>query len=87
MLFRSLSFIGGDTTNGAASGWPNGRRLGDDVVDIALTAVASGPTYSSITVVGDNVPENDQTYNYVFPYAATPHAGARHSKDSGINRD
>ena len=27
-----------------SSGWPNGRRFGDDVVDIALTAVASGPT-------------------------------------------
>lgn len=82
-----LSFIGGDTTNGAASGWPNGRRLGDDVVDIALTAVASGPSYTAITVVGDNVAENDQTYNYVFPYAATPHAGARHNKDSGVNRE
>ncbi|HLK61038.1 MAG TPA: DUF4331 family protein, partial [Chthonomonadaceae bacterium] len=80
-----LSFIGGDMTDGAASGWPNGRRLGDDVADIALTAIASGPTYQTITVVGDNVPENDETYNYVFPYAATPHAGTRNSKDSGIN--
>ena len=82
-----LRFIGGDTTDGAASGWPNGRRLGDDVADIALTAIASGPSYSAITVVGDNVPENDQTYNYVFPYGATPHSGARHSKDSGINNE
>ncbi len=82
-----LSFIGGDTTNGAASGWPNGRRLGDDVVDIALTAIASGPAYTAITVVGDNVAENDQSYNYVFPYAATPHSGARHTKDSGVNKE
>lgn len=82
-----LSFIGGDTTDGAASGWPNGRRVGDDVVDIALTAIASGPTYSSITVVGDNVAENDQVYNYVFPYVATPHSGARHTKDSGVNKE
>ncbi len=43
-----LSGLGGDTRNGKWSGWPNGRRLGDDVVDIALTAIASGPTYSSI---------------------------------------
>lgn len=68
--FNRLSLIGGDTT-----GWPNGRRIGDDVVDIALSAVASGPTFSTITVVGDNVPANDQVYNQVFPYLGTPHAG------------
>lgn len=88
--FNRLSFIGGDTiANGAGvqipSGWPNGRRPGDDVVDIALTAVASGPTFSTITVVGDNVPANDQIYNRTFPYLATPHAGPLHSKDSGPN--
>ena len=42
--FSRLGFLGGDTTSGVSGGWPNGRRLGDDVVDIALTAVASGPT-------------------------------------------
>jgi hypothetical protein len=78
-----LSGIGGDTTGGKFSGWPNGRRLGDDVVDIALTAVASGPTYSSIFLLGDNVNHNDEAYNYVFPYAATPHSGTHNSKDSG----
>jgi hypothetical protein len=79
--FSRLSFIGGDTTGGAAGGWPNGRRLGDDVVDIALTAVASGPTYSTITVVGDNAAANDQAYNQVFPYSGTPHAGPTNRKD------
>jgi hypothetical protein len=73
--FSRLGFIGGDTTNGVSGGWPNGRRLGDDVIDIALTAIASGPTYQTITVVGDNVPANDQAYPQVFPYSATPHAG------------
>jgi hypothetical protein len=86
--FNRLSFIGGDTIlngDGAAipAGWPNGRRFGDDVVDIALTAVASGPTFNTITVVGDNVHENDQLYNRTFPYAATPHAGPRNRKDAG----
>lgn len=89
--FNRLSFIGSDFTTGSGgavpSGWPNGRRLGDDVVDIALTAVASGPTYSTIIVVGDNVAANDQVYHQVFPYSATPHAGPRHSKDSGPNVD
>lgn len=87
MGFHRLSFIGGDTVadgkgNMIPSGWPNGRRFGDDVVDIALTAVASGPAFSTITVVGDNVPANDQVYNRTFPYAATPHSGTRNSKDS-----
>ncbi len=88
--FSRLGFIGGDnlTTSGGATipgGWPNGRRFGDDVVDVALTAVASGPTYSTVTVVGDNIAANDQVYNRTFPYAATPHSGLRNSKDSGQN--
>jgi hypothetical protein len=76
-----LSGLGGDVTHGKWSGWPNGRRLGDDVVDIALTAVASGPAYSSIFLLGDNINANDQTYNFVFPYAATPNSGTANSKD------
>jgi Domain of unknown function (DUF4331) len=88
--FSRLGFIGGDTLlksdgNTIPGGWPNGRRFGDDVVDIALTAVASGPTYSTVTVVGDNVATNDQIYNFTFPYAATPHSGLRNSKDSSVN--
>jgi hypothetical protein len=83
--FNRLGFIGGDLTSGKSSGWPNGRRLGDDVVDIALTAVASGPTYETITLVGDNIEKNDQLYNQVFPYSGTPHAGPRNQKDSGVN--
>lgn len=80
--FSRLGFIGGDTTNGISSGWPNGRRFGDDVVDIALTAIASGPGYSTITVVGDNVAANDVPYHQVFPYLATPHSGINNSKDA-----
>lgn len=88
--FNRLSFIGADTIANSSgqqipSGWPNGRRIGDDVVDIALTAIASGPTFSTITVVGDNAAANDQVFNRTFPYLATPHAGANHSKDSGPN--
>ncbi len=90
--FSRLSFLGGDTTTDSsarikASGWPNGRRPGDDVVDIALTLIGSGPVYSVITLVGDNVAANDQLYNRVFPYSGTPHAGPVHSKDSGENDD
>lgn len=84
--FHRLGFIGGDIAvsdagKAKSSGWPNGRRFGDDVVDIALTALASGPTYSSPVVVGDNIDGNDQVYHQSFPYAATPHAGPTNRKD------
>lgn len=84
--FNRLGFAKGDTTTDSggrikSSGWPNGRRLGDDVVDIALTAVASGPSYSNVKVVGDNVAANDQVFHQVFPYSATPHAGTHNRKD------
>ncbi|MBC8136587.1 MAG: DUF4331 domain-containing protein, partial [Fibrella sp.] len=43
--FSRLSGYGGDAaSNGNLGGWPNGRRLGDDVVDIALTTLATGGT-------------------------------------------
>ena len=80
--FDRLGFLGRDTTNGVSGGWPNGRRFGDDVVDIALTAIASGPSYSTITLVGDNIEKNDVPYHQVFPYLATPHSGINNSKDS-----
>lgn len=78
--FSRFGFAGGDNTTDSSGrvksgGWPNGRRIGDDVVDIALTAVASGPTYSAVIALGDNVAANDQVYHQVFPYLATPHAG------------
>ena len=85
--FSRFGFAGGDTTTDGdgrikSSGWPNGRRFGDDVADIALTAIASGPSYDPVTVVGDNVAANDQVYHRVFPYSATPHSGTLNRKDS-----
>ena len=76
--FNRLSVFGGDLTNGVPSGFPNGRRLGDDVVDIALTALAAGV----LPVLGDNVNANDQVFHQVFPYSATPHAGTNVQHDS-----
>lgn len=76
--FTRLGLIGGDTTDiGFSSGRPNGRRFGDDVVDIALTALAIG----ELPLLGDNVAANDQIYHQVFPYSATPHAGTTNRKD------
>jgi len=80
--FNRLSLLGGDT-----GGWPNGRRPGDDVVDIALSAVASGPGYDPITMVGDNVSANDQLYHRVFPYLGTPHAGPTVTQRSDPSAD
>lgn len=75
--FNRLSVFGGDITNGVPSGWPNGRRFGDDVIDIALTAVAAG----AVPVLGDNINANDQVYHQVFPFSAMPHAGLTNRKD------
>jgi hypothetical protein len=63
-------------------GWPNGRRFGDDVFDIAVTAVLndlSDPNGDPVVADGiDNVSANDIAYNKVFPYAATPLNGRNH---------
>lgn len=74
--------LGGGTVPG---GWPNGRRFGDDVVDIAVCAALSDlrdPANLSIacdgTVDADAVTANDITYNRVMPYAATPLNGRNH---------
>ena len=75
--FNRLSVFGDDLTNGVPSGFPNGRRFGDDVVDIALTALAAG----ALPVLGDNVNANDQVFHQVFPYSATPHAGTNTRHD------
>ncbi len=76
-----LGLLGGD-----ACGFPNGRRLQDDVTDIELVAVA-GAAYSVLTndtfdfnpalvgVLRDNVDINDKKFRKDFPYLATPHQG------------
>jgi hypothetical protein len=61
--------IGGDT-----AGFPNGRRLGDDVVDIELQVVA-GFLKGNKVPLGDGVDRNDKPYLSVFPYLAAPHSG------------
>ena len=68
--------LGGDV-----AGFPNGRRLTDDVVDIALRAMAGAtpltPTFNTgiNAQLGDGVAGNDKPFLLVFPYVATPHAG------------
>ena len=93
--FHRLGIFGGDTLvssvqegfgGGVVSGgWPNGRRFGDDVVDIAVIAVLSDLRTTPLTIFGDasvnidGVVSNDITYNKVLPYAATPLNGRNHA--------
>lgn len=64
-------------------GWPNGRRFGDDVVDIAVIAIINdlrNPPLDpkKIILAGDGVNLNDISFNKVFPYEATPQNGRNH---------
>ncbi len=61
-LSTANSGIGSGTNAGA--GFPNGRRLGDDVIDIILTIIANG------TPLGDNVNANDVPFRDTFPFFA-----------------
>jgi hypothetical protein len=89
--FNRLSVFGGDVLKSAfqdpfgnggfiPGGWPNGRRFGDDVVDIAAIALGlagAGPDFSGVDL--DGVVANDISFNQVFPYAATPLNGRVHT--------
>jgi hypothetical protein len=72
--------------DGQFDGFPNGRRLADDIVDIELRAVACG--YGPILhaalglcdlspndQIGDGVDRNDVAFQTSFPYVADPHQG------------
>ncbi len=71
-----LGLLGGD-----AAGYPNGRRLFDDVTDISLRAVAgvlAGPPFSTSPLnsrLGDGVNVNDVPYRDAFPYLGNGPSG------------
>ncbi|PYN80135.1 MAG: hypothetical protein DMD97_03940 [Candidatus Rokuibacteriota bacterium] len=75
--------------NGDLAGFPNGRRLEDDVTDIELRAVADGygtllnglfglPNHSPNNQIGDGVNQNDVPFLEHFPYVGTPNQGYAH---------
>ncbi len=72
--FNRMGVLGGDN-----QGWPNGRRLGDDVVDIAEQAVG-GFLKGKKLPLGDgvNLPETQRMGT--FPYEADPPSGFTNSK-------
>ena len=64
---------------GDNAGYPNGRRLGDDVVDISEQAVA-GFLLGKKVPLGDGVNSNDKPFLTHFPYVATPWEGYANTK-------
>ena len=76
---NKLGVLGGDI-----QGYPNGRRLADDVTDISLRAVA-GAAYPLFhpgftpdptgVQLGDGVDVNDASFRTSFPYLALPWGG------------
>jgi Domain of unknown function (DUF4331) len=61
------------------AGFPNGRRLGDDVTDITLRVVAGAllkPEQGGKQIpLGDGVDQNDKAFRSSFPYVALPNDG------------
>ncbi len=87
-----LGALGGDL-----AGYPNGRRLTDDVVDIAIQVVAGELADPAVlgadackapakcpnpTDLGDAVPANDKAFSSTFPYLVATDSGF----DSTIKR-
>jgi hypothetical protein len=69
-----LGVLGGDN-----QGFPNGRRLTDDVVDIEVQALEGAAQTGKLVdalAAGDKVDANDNAFGGTFPYVALPNVGA-----------
>ncbi len=65
-----LGVVGGDL-----AGFPNGRRLSDDVIDVTLQAaegILLPNPHPAVATLGDAVNANDHAFRGVFPYVALP---------------
>lgn len=77
-----LGILGGDL-----AGFPNGRRVFDDVGDIELRAAAGATPFTPAFNVSpnkdltDGVHEDPADFLAQFPYLATPHQGFSHEHD------
>jgi len=64
---------------GDTAGFPNGRRLADDVTDIELRVIAGAllpaDKGGKQIPLGDGVDQNDLPFRSAFPYVALPHDG------------
>lgn len=68
---KRLGVLDGDN-----AGFPNGRRLTDDVIDASLQVV-EGELVGSKNDLGDAVDKNDKKFEKSFPYVAEPTSGSR----------
>jgi hypothetical protein len=64
---------------GDTAGFPNGRRLADDVTDIELRVIGgallpAGQGGKQLPL-GDGIDQNDKPFRSAFPYVATPRDG------------
>ncbi len=76
-----LGLLAGDT-----QGFPNGRRLTDDVVDIELQALEGAAMTGKLVkplAAGDGVNANDVSFSSSFPYLALPHDTAVNARTAG----
>ena len=76
-----LGVLDGDT-----AGFPNGRRLTDDVIDVALQVV-EGELVGAENDLGDAVDANDREFEKAFPYVALPTEGSRGPLAQGTSGD
>ncbi|WP_305785703.1 DUF4331 domain-containing protein [Symbioplanes lichenis] len=63
---------------GDLQGFPNGRRLADDAVDISIQAVEGAAQSGKLVdalAAGDKVDVNDNDFGDSFPYVALPNQG------------
>ena len=75
---KRLGLLAGD-----GAGFPNGRRVSDDVTDIALRvvmgALVTTPPWNNPNFIthflGDGVNTNDRPYQETFPYVAFAQSG------------
>ncbi|MFG2868990.1 DUF4331 domain-containing protein [Streptomyces sp. NPDC048338] len=72
---------------GDLAGFPNGRRLTDDVIDISLQAVEGAAQTGQLIPAladGDKVNANEVPFGTSFPYLALPHTKSVNSGPSGM---
>jgi hypothetical protein len=68
--YSRLGVVGGDV-----AGFPNGRRLADDVIDIALQVV-EGELIGNPNDLGDGVDADEVGFSQTFPYVSLPTRGS-----------
>lgn len=81
--YSDLGVLGGDL-----SGFPNGRRIGDEVVEIVARAAAGvlveGFNVEPNNAISDGVTGNDVPFRDEFPYVAVAHSGTDSAGIGGV---